>query len=45
MRKTLADTHVVACMARGSGLARLMDRIGREQGLRGLGFFSLLDSV
>ncbi len=45
LRKTLADTPVVACMARGSGLAKLMDRIGKEQGLRGLGFFSLLDSV
>ncbi len=45
LRKTLADTPVVACMGRSSGLAKLMDRIGREQGLGGLGFFSLLDSV
>jgi hypothetical protein len=39
------DTRVVACLSRSSGLSRLMDRIGCEQGLEGLSIFSILDAT
>jgi hypothetical protein len=45
LRKASDDMPVVACMGRSPGLAKLADRIGREQGLQGLRFFSLIDSV
>lgn len=38
-------TRVVACLSRTSGLSKLVDRIGREQGLDSLSFFSLLDAT
>ncbi len=38
-------TRVVACLSRSSGLSRLMDRIGSEQGLEGLSIFSVLDAA
>lgn len=47
MRKALKGnkTRIVACIGQSSGLSKLMDNIGKEQGLEGLGFFSLLDAV
>ncbi|BAI62456.1 hypothetical protein MCP_2384 [Methanocella paludicola SANAE] len=45
LRKALSGTTVIACLNRSSGLARLVDRIGKEQGLQGLGFFSQLEAA
>jgi voltage-gated potassium channel Kch len=46
LKKILNDgTRVVACLGRTSGLSKLIDRIGTEQGLEGLSFFSVLDAT
>jgi hypothetical protein len=45
LRKASVDMPVVACMGHGQGLADLVERIGKEQGLQGLRFFSFIDSV
>jgi hypothetical protein len=47
MRRSLKEekTGIVACMGQSSGLSRLVENIGKEQGFGGLGFFSLPDAV
>lgn len=47
LRRSLkeGETRIVACMGQSSGLSKLMDNIGKEQGFGGLGFFSLPDAV
>jgi hypothetical protein len=44
-KKLDGGTRIVACMGRSSGLSKLVDRIGKEQGLDGLSFFSMLDAT
>lgn len=46
LKKILNDsTKIVACLGRSSGLSKLIDRIGMEQGLESLSFFSVLDAT
>lgn len=45
LRKAMPGTTVVACLGRNSGLAKLVDHIGHEQGLQGLRFFSQIDAA